>query len=347
VLNFEVPTDQICGSRGASGGTEVGATPNNSTMAMQPATSELPARTYQPQLMAPDTAAHSQRNPTILAPSANSPNVSYNATNRQLSTPSLMDILSTPGIQFAEPGTEREQVITALVNAGWTSDHATTWLNQQATAQLEMAMLIVQQAECTQEPMSMGASEMPTDSVPWVWLLLDSGTFDHLVGTGAMQYVQNIRKIKPIPVKTGGNVVWITEMGDLMLADRILINCYINPHSDMTLISTARLVKDDWEFGLTRAGLKITLRIRGASLFNQLNYIKIIKTQLLKLINSSTVCSANRQDETSSPQAVLCRVSHITGPHHVIDKQHQTPSASHYHLENQTPPRKLGPSLLH
>ena len=29
------------------------------------------------------------------------------------------------------------------------------------------------------------------------------------------------------------------------------------------------------------------------------------------MINSSTVCSANRQDETSSPQAVLCRVSHI------------------------------------
>jgi hypothetical protein len=86
---------------------------------------------------------------------------------------------------------------------------------------------------------------------------------------------------------------------------------------------------------------------RGASLFNQLNHIIIIKIQLLKLINSSTVCSANRQDETSSPQAVLCRVSHITGPHHVIDKQHQTPLVNHYHLGNQTPPRKLGPSLLH
>ena len=300
VLNFEVPTDQICGSRGASGGTEVGATPNNSTMAMQPATSELPARTYQPQLMAPDTAAHSQRNPTILAPSANSPNVSYNATNRQLSTPSLMDILSTPGIQFAEPGTEREQVITALVNAGWTSDHATTWLNQQATAQLEMAMLIVQQAECTQEPMSMGASEMPTDSVPWVWLLLDSGTFDHLVGTGAMQYVQNIRKIKPIPVKTGGNVVWITEMGDLMLADRILINCYINPHSDMTLISTARLVKDDWEFGLTRAGLKITLPSSDVTVAFQRGNLHYIPVDLLARVHACAVAGDYDQDNYSS-----------------------------------------------
>ena len=31
----------------------------------------------------------------------------------------------------------------------------------------------------------------------------------------------------------------------------------------------------------------------------------------LKLIKCSTVCSANRQVETTSPQAVLCRVSHI------------------------------------
>ena len=35
------------------------------------------------------------------------------------------------------------------------------------------------------------------------------------------------------------------------------------------------------------------------------------------MIDSNTVCSANRQGETSSPQAVLCRVSHITGPCHV------------------------------
>ena len=30
-----------------------------------------------------------------------------------------------------------------------------------------------------------------------------------------------------------------------------------------------------------------------------------------ELIKCSTVCSANRQGETTSPQAVLCRVSHI------------------------------------
>ena len=36
-----------------------------------------------------------------------------------------------------------------------------------------------------------------------------------------------------------------------------------------------------------------------------------ILNSTLELIKCSTVCSANRQDETTSPQAVLCRVSHI------------------------------------
>ena len=50
----------------------------------------------------------------------------------------------------------------------------------------------------------------------------------------------------------------------------------------------------------------------GTSLFNQLKEYEIL-TSTLKLIKCSTVCSANRQDKTTSPQAVLCRVSHIPG----------------------------------
>ena len=49
----------------------------------------------------------------------------------------------------------------------------------------------------------------------------------------------------------------------------------------------------------------------GANLFNQLKILYKQKKHSRELIKCSTVCSANRQDETTSPQAVLCRVSHI------------------------------------
>ena len=72
--------------------------------------------------------------------------------------------------------------------------------------------------------------------------------------------------------------------------------------------------------------------IGGASLFNQLNHIITIKIQLLKLFNSSTMCSANRQGETSSPQAVLCRVEVTCGHWYWwYYNQHMCPVRMYYH----------------
>ena len=62
-----------------------------------------------------------------------------------------------------------------------------------------------------------------------------------------------------------------------------------------------------------------------------LENIKVLNSTL-ELIKYSTVCSANRQDETTSPKAVLCRVSHI--PNATISpiapsQVHQMPINSH------------------
>ena len=54
-----------------------------------------------------------------------------------------------------------------------------------------------------------------------------------------------------------------------------------------------------------------------------------ILNSTLELIKCSTVCSATRQDETTSPQAVLCRVSHILN---IIDHNyaHQLTKLHHH-----------------
>jgi hypothetical protein len=47
----------------------------------------------------------------------------------------------------------------------------------------------------------------------------------------------NIREIKPYPVKTGGCVIWLTQKGDFMLKNRVLKDRFMNPHTDLSLIS--------------------------------------------------------------------------------------------------------------
>ena len=53
------------------------------------------------------------------------------------------------------------------------------------------------------------------------------------------------------------------------------------------------------------------LPLRGGQAFLINSENNKVLNPTLELIKCSTVCSANRQDETTSPQAVLCRVSHI------------------------------------
>ena len=94
-------------------------------------------------------------------------------------------------------------------------------------------MQILNRIQLDKEALSMGASDIAPECIPWIWLLIDSGTFDHLVGTEAMVFAFNIRNITPKPVKTGGNVVFLAQKCDLLLKDRVLQDCYVNPHSDM------------------------------------------------------------------------------------------------------------------
>ena len=47
----------------------------------------------------------------------------------------------------------------------------------------------------------------PTGPLPTVMLMLDGGTFQHMIGIAAMNYAVNIRKVEPFPVRTAGGVV--------------------------------------------------------------------------------------------------------------------------------------------
>ena len=116
----------------------------------------------------------------------------------------------------------------------------------ESTAATEAALRNIPYA---QSDLAIGATH--GECIPWVWLLCDNGTFDHLVGTLAMVYMVNIREIEPYSVKTGGCVIWLTQKGDFMLKNRVLKDCFVDPHPDLTTISLGRLAREErWGFGL-------------------------------------------------------------------------------------------------
>ena len=58
-----------------------------------------------------------------------------------------------------------------------------------------------------------------------------------------------MRKCTPTPVKPAGGIIWLVEVGDLVLKDGILLQGFLNAHMDGLLLSTGRLsMFEGWKF---------------------------------------------------------------------------------------------------
>ena len=101
-----------------------------------------------------------------------------------------------------------------------------------------------------------GAKEYSTFAVsqldtkrPKLLIMLDNGTFQHVWGRDIRKYLTNVRKCTPTPVKTAGGIIWLVEVGDLVLKDGILEQGFLNEHMDGSLLSTGRLsMFEGWKF---------------------------------------------------------------------------------------------------
>ena len=93
-------------------------------------------------------------------------------------------------------------------------------------------------------------------------LLLDGGTFNHNFGRDTKQYRVNLRKVKPIPIKTAGGIVWLDLMCDLYMPGIYITGGYVNDHIDITLISESILAKHrQWTFYLEGEGKQVTVPV--------------------------------------------------------------------------------------
>jgi hypothetical protein len=95
---------------------------------------------------------------------------------------------------------------------------------------------------------------------PSVLMMLDDGTFKHLIGSNATHLATNIREITPYPVQSAtGDIKWLRQMGDLILDHCEFRDCLMNPHNDITLLSEGWLhLAERWEFLNNSSGKLIT-----------------------------------------------------------------------------------------
>jgi hypothetical protein len=95
---------------------------------------------------------------------------------------------------------------------------------------------------------------------PETHMMLDDGSFRHLARRNAMHLATNIRKIDPYPVQSAtGDVKYLVEECDLILNNCEFLNCLVNPHHEMTLISEGWLhLADKWSFVSNSSGKLIT-----------------------------------------------------------------------------------------
>ena len=94
-----------------------------------------------------------------------------------------------------------DELLQPLQACGWSLDQCNTWLNSSSTADIARAVQLLTDVESDPVHFAMGASAGAGLIAPWLWLLLDTGTFDHLIGTTAMVCGSNIQEVRPFPVK--------------------------------------------------------------------------------------------------------------------------------------------------
>ena len=174
----------------------------------------------------------------------------------------LLGVLRETNLLLQTPkwgASESDALLQSLQACGWSLDQCNTWLNSSSTADIARAVQLLTDVERDSAHIAMGASAGAALIAPWLWLLLDTGTFDHLIGTTAMVCASNIQEVRPFPVKTGSSVIWLTHKCDFHLGDGVLNDCFVNPHSDLTLISMGRLaLSENWGFRLDCHGMCIT-----------------------------------------------------------------------------------------
>ena len=96
---------------------------------------------------------------------------------------------------------------------------------------------------------------------PYVMLMIDGGTFRHMIGSNALQYMTNVCKVKPYPLKTAGGIVWLNEVADLAVSSHVFKQCMVNPNINTSLLSQGIMTMEEgWEFTHAKrvGGLRIT-----------------------------------------------------------------------------------------
>ena len=112
----------------------------------------------------------------------------------------------------------------------------------------EEIMQLAQQVD-TWESLALDCEESMSVLSSSVEILLDGGTFDHMLGKGVCHLVTNRNKVEPVPVATAGCIRSLDEKGDLTIGDYTFTGGYLNPHMDTTLISEGiESQENKWKF---------------------------------------------------------------------------------------------------
>ena len=139
-----------------------------------------------------------------------------------------------------------------LVDLGWDQQEVEQWEHMQIHVDRAMERCKLGEELGTTASVSDGEA-------PGAHLLLDSGTFEHMFGTGVMHLVTNRRRVRPCPVKTASGTVWLSEKGDLQLARSTLFDGFVNPYMDTSLLSEGKMVlQENWGFNANSQGKLIT-----------------------------------------------------------------------------------------
>ena len=160
-----------------------------------------------------------------------------------------------------------------LSEKGWSAESISAWEKEQNA--LERAL--IRRKACNRSCQITGAIDVDSGTCPNVLMMLDGGTFTHMIGNNAMHLACNLRQIAPYPIKTAGGVVWLSSAGDLVVKNYVFRNCLVNPHLELTLLSEGWLtLVGGWTFHSDQAGKLIT----DAAGRTELAYMKGVLTYL-------------------------------------------------------------------
>jgi len=142
-----------------------------------------------------------------------------------------------------------------LSERGWSAENICIWEKEQS----ELERALTRRKACERSCQITGAIDVDSGTCPSVLMMLDGGTFTHMIGKNARHLACNLRQIKPYPIKTAGGIVWLSSAGDLVVKNYVFRNCLVNHHLELTLLSEGWLtLVGGWTFHSDQAGKLIT-----------------------------------------------------------------------------------------